>query len=1048
MPHRSSFLIHAKRLAFSSLGLVGREKEIQALTNVFQAPWEDGTKVVLVSGSSGVGKSALMTNYLKDMAGEAGCYVCSGKQGHIITAQSYEAIGEALCSLISQDDFVEKLQDQVTPTIASLLLEVLPGLSPLFRGMDLSSADMDDSCQEQHRTEQLHLAFQKLFQCICSQAKPVVMAIDDLQWADGDTLSLLNKLASDVSIKGLILVVSYRDDELSSKLSATLEKLRDEKGNSLKHIHLGNLSSKDVNHVVAHLLETDASGTAELSNIICAKTHGNVFYALQAMSSLHQAGHVHFDPVKYKWRWNVDEIRGAIMLSDNVVDMVCSRLKGLSKLTRVGLMIGACIGSQFDGDLVKSILRETGTIETNDVTSFDFEEALSEDLIIAPPRKDASTYRFGHDRIHQAAYGLFESPEKLAEMHCLIGRFLLQDSQTTTPLQAPTIILAAESLNLGSSCFSTRKECDELAQINLVAAERAMKMSAFHQAKSFAEKGLEMLAEEGKWEDHFDLSLSLHVLLARLCVVVGDFTACSQNVDIVLAESRTDKTRLEASVIKVRMLQGQGNLVALVGFGREVIKQFGIVLPGKARFHHVVSEFLVIKRRISKLTEEELLLQAETTDESILGVCDIINSIGLAAYFLDDKNLLCLAHLRLLTLALFRDGPCRYTSVGWFAYSMILVLKGDFSAAYKYGIFTRQMADRFDDKEINAFVYASLYTFLVILRQPLHDVIDPTLKYYGYGIETGNSFFACLNALVYVRTYIHVGLALEPLVNDFPAIRQHFRKKNKTTFGFTLDVYTQFVLCLVGRTKDPFVLSGEFMEEELWVRQGTSQNNHRGVCVLLTNKLMIGYILDPESPVTEAAAHALWHHGTTPVKNTSEYIYYCFYSGMAAMTLERQHGKRKYKNRRKSCIKKIEEWESKGVPWVSHLVALIKAERDWLLGKSREEVKSGFDQAIRLASRTGFVNDGALANERCGRFFLSQDDEGWARFYLDKALSLYREWGATAKVKLLVSAHPFLGFVDDRSALLEQGSSSFKGRERFTSRYGAQRQSSSQIAET
>jgi len=94
---------------------------------------------------------------------------------------------------------------------------------------------------------------------------------------------------------------------------------------------------------------------------------------------------------------------------------------------------------------------------------------------------------------------------------------------------------------------------------------------------------------------------------------------------------------------------------------------------------------------------------------------------------------------------------------------------------------------------------------------------------------------------------------------------------------------------------------------------------------------------------------------------------------------------------------------------MSHRLFLVEAEALTLNPNISEEVvKNAFEEAIRTSSSTGFLQDCAVTNERCGQFFSLKQDSEWARHYLYRAMQLYGDWGAVAKVTIMGTQYPIL----------------------------------------
>ena len=155
-----------------------------------------------------------------------------------------------------------------------------------------------------------------------------------------------------------------------------------------------------------------------------------------------------------------------------------------------------------------------------------------------------------------------------------------------------------------------------------------------------------------------------------------------------------------------------------------------------------------------------------------------------------------------------------------------------------------------------------------------------------------------------------------------------------------------------------------------------------------------------------------------------------FFSGLTASSLARRTGKRKHKQYAKSATSEMHEiMKSRGLNNL-HRYLLMKAHLEACLNPKGKGIKDAFDRAITAASRAGFSQDAALANELAGEHFASiEDDDYWPNHYFARAHSLYSEWGAKAKVDHLKETWgKYIEEVDPRAAFRTRRASTIESR--------------------
>ena len=282
----------------------------------------------------------------------------------------------------------------------------------------------------------------QLLRALCAKDNVIALFLDDLQWADSATLSLLRIVLTDDGIKRLYLIGAYRENEVDAMhpLTMTLRDIR-EGGGEIASLRLAPLGLSDVAKLLGDTLQTDASQVTPLARLVVQKTQGNPLFVRQFLLALHQKGLIRQMPARPgerpQWTWDLQAIKSA-GITDNVVDLLLGKLRRLDAGTQEALRLGACIGNQFDIDTLAMVRRSTP-----EQTFENLRPAIQEELIrpltelAASDSDDALSpllvqeFAFQHDRVQQAAYSLIDESLR-ADVHLTIGRRL----QATLPPEA------------------------------------------------------------------------------------------------------------------------------------------------------------------------------------------------------------------------------------------------------------------------------------------------------------------------------------------------------------------------------------------------------------------------------------------------------------------------------------------------------------------------------------------------------------------------------------------------------------------------------------
>ena len=425
--------------------LYGRDADVERLVRVFDDVARGHTRFTLVSGYSGVGKSALVAEMGRAIVQRRG-YLVDGKFDQFQQAAAYGAIGAAFRGLVDQllgepparlDAWRASLRHGLGAN-AGLITALVPELS-LVIGEVPAVAELPPA-EAQTRFQLTFAGFVKVF---ATAEHPLVLFMDDLQWSDVPTLNLLARLATSRDVGHLLIIGAYRDNAVdpTHPLMVALDQLR--KVREVAELRLQPLAPDAVDELVADTLRVGPADAAPLSRLVFEKARGNPFFIRELLRSLHEQGAIAFDPDRGRWKWD-DVAVAAAGVGENVVDFLVGELRRLPPETQEVLELAACIGNTFDlatlaliagrtaaetaAALQPALLRQAVVplTESYRLVAHGAAEALGDDGDAAH-----TTYRFQHDRVQQAAYALIDEDRRRA-VHRSIGRLMLAHADAST----------------------------------------------------------------------------------------------------------------------------------------------------------------------------------------------------------------------------------------------------------------------------------------------------------------------------------------------------------------------------------------------------------------------------------------------------------------------------------------------------------------------------------------------------------------------------------------------------------------------------------------
>src|SRR5262249_42801885 len=344
------------------------------------------------------------------------------------------------------------------------------------------------------------------------QEHPLTIFLDDLQWLDAATLDLLEELLTRSELQHFMLIGAYRDNEVDAAhpLIRKLETIKSA-GGRITEISLGPLAPEHLGQLLADTLCCEREHIAPLMELVQEKTGGNPFFTIQFISSLAEEQLLAFDHDAACWSWNLNRIQ-AKGYTDNVVDLMVTKLIRLPAETQTALQYLACLGNVADITTL-SIVQETSPEQVHG--------ALWEGVCQGFVERLDGSYKFIHDRVQEAAYSLIPI-ELRAQVHLRIGRLLTRHLAREQREEA--VFEIVNQLNRGADLITLQDERDQAAELNLIAGKRAKSSTAYGSALNHLIAGMALLGDGG-WGRRRELMFALQLERAECEFMIGELAA-------------------------------------------------------------------------------------------------------------------------------------------------------------------------------------------------------------------------------------------------------------------------------------------------------------------------------------------------------------------------------------------------------------------------------------------------------------------------------------------------------------------------------------------
>jgi predicted ATPase/class 3 adenylate cyclase len=976
--------------------LYGRDQELNTLLESFDAAASGALRMTLVTGNSGTGKSALVYEVHKPITAKR-CYFISGKFDQFQREVPYYAILEAFKDLVNtmlaeSEAKLNALRGSILEALGEegkVLTDVLPNL-------ELVTGPQPDVPQIGGNETQarFNYVFQKFVNACCNKEHPLVLFIDDLQWADSASLNLLEVLMSDRHSGYFLCIGAYRDNEVNAThpFMTTVANIRKVAPDRISTIHIGNLTNEHVNQLIADAVLATPGQTRELTDLVYGKTQGNAFFTTQFLKSIAGEKLLEFDFGKLAWQWNIQKIREK-NITDNVVELMTGKILRLPEPTQEAMKAGACTGNSFDLDILAVILQKDAGVLKEDLY-----EGLKEGLI-APLGE--SKIRFTHDRIQQAVYALIP-PDQKNEVHLRIGTLL--NEHISPEKRSERLFDIVNHLNTGSALITGESEREALANLNFQAGKKAKQNSAFTPALAYFEAGIKLLRADC-WQSQYDLSLQLHTEACEAAYLCADFEKTEYLYKTVIDNAKNILEKVKPYEIRILAYKAENKLLEAIRTGLEVLRQLGEDFPDKPNLAHVGKDLTLTMLRLRGKSNDYLMNLPVMTDPIKIAAMRIIADITSSVYWAMPA-LLPLIVFRMVKMSL-RYGNNAVSCFAYGSYGVILCgVLGMMKRGNDFGQLALGLLDKLNAKEWKAQIYVSPYGLTIHWRQHVKNTLRPLQESFHIGLETGLIEFACVNTNLYCIHSFLCGRQLERLEEETRAYSQSYALfKQETNVNYN-EVYRQAILNFMGKSKNPLVLSGDAFDEEKMHPQMLERNDKTGTFFIHFLKLMLGYhFRDLQSARYHAReARKLLEAVLAKFEIPNHHLYEALTALALYPDASRQEKKKLAAIARKAQAT-LKKWAKDAPQNFQHKYDLIEAERLRVLNRPND-ARLLYDKAIQGAADNEFTQEEALAYELAGRFYLERQSNNLAEYYLKAAYNMYREWGATAKLRNLEQNFP------------------------------------------
>ncbi|RMD98042.1 MAG: GAF domain-containing protein, partial [Bacteroidetes bacterium] len=989
----------------------GREKETAALMEAFERVAAGSLEMVVVSGPAGVGKSALVNEVHKPITGRRG-YFIAGKFDQYQRNIPYYSISQAFneyCNLILTEStaMLQGIRKKILDAVGQngkVLTDIIPNLVHI-----IGEQPEVEKLEAREATNRFNLIFQKFLRVISNAEHPLVLFIDDLQWADMASLKLLQVLLSDEQNRYLLIVGAWRDNEVPEG-HPLLSSLKELEPRITARLTLGSLSQDHVRELICDALSWTEEEAAALSELVYQKTLGNAFFTVEFLKSLADNKLFSYNFDSQRWEADFEGI-AAQGITDNVVQLMAGKIGKLPKATIDILKLAACAGNSFDLRVLSVIARKK-----MDTTLQALWRAVEEGLVLPgdeaykkvsiadkPESIDFEVpFHFLHDRVQQAAYSLI-ADDKKKSTHLEIGYLRLKNAASVEE----EIFDIVNQLNAGWELVTDDERRIELARLNLLAGHRAKAAAAFDTARTSLEVARQLLPPDA-WKKHYELALDVYRLGAEAEYLTGRLDASEQLLKTCLEEVRSPSEKADLYYLLMLRQSLSSQYPEAIDTARKGLKLLNFDFPSENLEARIGEQMGWLVEWFTKNGVASVYELPEMTDPAHLATIKILDNLSMPTYVSGQVNLWILHVLLKVRLSL-EQGTTPETGYAFSELGLIFCILGNYDMAFPCADLSGKLADKFEKQSLRH-KSRSLHliaNYISPWRMHYRDTESINEESYRCSLDSGELIFTGYTIFhPFYNRFFSGALPLRELLEKTPS-NLRFAKKIKHDLAYNSIAGMRMLLRnLLDETGNENTFEDGELDEATFLARCTEGKDFYSIGTYLVVKAKVLYLygrpaealatLEQADPLLAALS------GNAAGMGTYHYTRAMVAAALLGEVPEAQRPA--LEEALQASAEQLELWAGNCPENFEHKRLLVAAEKARLADDESNAVRF-YNLAAQSAQDAGYLHEEALASELAARFFLSKGSPTYARLHLREARHLYQRWGAQRKARLLEQTH-------------------------------------------
>ncbi len=934
--------------------LVGRERERALLTGILERA-QRSTSVVHLVGASGVGKTALLTSLLDEARSRA--LVVRGRcyERENVPYNAFDGVIDALAVRLAERDGSVPLAS--LPRWISELARVFPVLAtvPSIARAVEEHPPISSGTAILELRRRAAIALGELLGTLAAE-RPLVIAIDDLHWADADSADWLAKLFTAMGTNASILFAcTLRPDEARANphLMSHVETLRIDAtagAVAFDEIAVEPLAEKGAIALAEAVMVAlgNASPSPNVVRAIAEEAKGNPF-SVEAIAEL--------------------VVRGVGTAPHvPIEDLLAERVRGLAAAERALVETLAVAGSP-----IPLAAAFAAANLANETVLHALWSLRGGGLVRSTGSSAGDRVGLHHDRLRESVLRSLDA--------AATQRIHLAVAAALEAFDGETWLFAIARHYAAATDGIAPADRLRVAALQLAAGHRARRAAAFPLAFECFEAGIALLPDD-RWDSAYALALALHTGAAETAYLSATWSALDAHVEIVKARGRTILEQLVAWEVAIDACIARTEYTRALDFGLEALRHLGVDLPRQPTSADIAAAHARSEAALASVGPKAFNALPTASAPEVVAAMRIESRLSSAAYFAQPGLFQIIVH-HLVTASVER-GVSPATPYALAVYGIVLNAMGRRREAHTWGMVALSLIDRFGDRSLEVRTRQVLHNLVLPWTIPLASTLDALREDVEIGKINGDLEYGAYAAHSYVHNAFYAGRPLAPLLEEALAYGLFMRGYEQVNALHVHVPFEQTLRCFLGLTANRASLDGnDFLETDALARARASGSRSAELIVRL-QMAIVRFHFGKKSDALECLLVAepfldgvvsTWH-----VPMFHQYFALSIWS-----SVDRTHDAAA-----EASLDALRALAADGPENFAHRVALVSAARA-LCRAELAEASEWIARAVAGAERGGWLGDLVVAHELAADIARVRGDDPTTE--LGNAVSVARRWG-------------------------------------------------------